>query len=199
MEPIGLFDYVRCEYPLPLPKEASEIDLPDWATFDFQVRSLILSSSNDEHQFMGIDSYNIDEEGEIYRDVVERSFEETEDGYHDIKEINNGIEKVEYTGELNITGFHMAKEHDCFMEFKFLFWKGEVKEVSLVDWKKEDNTERVKKQKELEKKLEKAYTKKNSGFRSAWNKVIKSLFLIVKYLIGVAFKIVFKLERWFSF
>ena len=199
MEPIGLFDYVRCEYPLPLPEEASEVDMPDWSTFDFQARSLVLSSSNDIDQLMGIDSYNIDEEGEIYRDVIEREFEETDDGYQDIKEVNKGIEKVEYTGELNITGFHTAKEYDYFMEFKFLFWKGEVKEVSLVDWQKEDNEERIKKQKELEKTLEKAYSKKSFGFRSAWNKVIKFLFLVVKYLIGVAFKIVFKLERWLSF
>ena len=195
---VGLFDYVRCEYPLPLPDEASEIDMPDWSEFDFQTKSFLLSADGDD-EFIAIESYCIDEEGEIYKDVVERAYEESENGFLEIKETNKGIEKVEYTGELLLSGFHVAEKYDCLMEFKALFWKGELKEIKLADWKKEDNADRIKKQKKLEAKFKEAYSKKSSGFRSVWNKIIKFPFLVLKYLIGIAFKIVYKLERWLSF
>ena len=195
---VGLFDYVRCEYPLPLPDEASEIDMPDWSEFDFQTKSFILLA-NDEDELVGIDSYSIDEEGEIYKDIVERTYGETEDGFHDVKEVNKGIEKVNYTGELYLAGLHTAEKYDCFMEFKVLFWKGELKEIKLSSWKKEDNSERVKRQEELEQQFTEAYNKRAFGFRSVWNKIIKLPFSIIKYVIGLLFKIVYKLERLISF
>jgi hypothetical protein len=193
---VGLFDFVRCEYPLPLPEEALGIDMPDWSEFDFQTKPFLRS---DEDQFMGIDTYNIDEEGEMYKDVVQRTYEEGEDGFLDVKEVNKGIERVEYTGEMHLSGLHTSGKYDYFMEFEALFWKGDLKEIKLANWEKNDNEERLKKQKELEHRFKQAYDKKSSGFRTICNKAVKLPFSIIKYLFALGYRIAHKVESWISF
>jgi len=199
INPMELFNYVKCEYPLPFPEGVSEKDLPDWSEFDFQTKSFLLSSEDDEFSFMGaMDVYNIDEEGEIYREIVKREYVETKDGYLDIKETPKGIERVDFTGELVFYGTHMAEKYDYLMEFKALFWKGELKELSRLKWEKEDSFERIKKEKELEKNFKKAQEKTSSIFRNVWNKTVKFPIFIVRYILALFLKVTFKLERWFS-
>jgi hypothetical protein len=194
----GLYDSVRCEYSLPLPDDVDQNEMPDWSEFDFQSQSFI-SSCSDESDLFEINSFNIDEEGEIYRDIVERNYNETEEGMIDFEEVHKGIEKVDHSGEVCLVGFHSYENNDYFMEFKMLFWKGELKETELLTWKKQDNTERVKAQEEMKERFKKALDKKNTGFRGVWNKIIKFPFLIVKCLISLTLSTVIRVERWLSF
>ena len=95
----GLYDSVKCEYPLPLPDDVDKNEMPDWSEFSFQTQSF-MSNCSTESEFFEVNSFNIDEEGEIYRDVVEREYDETEDGYMDLIETHKGIEKVDWMEQL---------------------------------------------------------------------------------------------------
>lgn len=194
----GLYDSVKCEYPLPLPDNVDKNEMPDWSEFEFQTQSFMSSCTN-ESEFFEVNSFNIDEEGEVYKDVIERQYDETEEGYMDLKEVHKGIEKVEHSGEVCLTGFHSHKDNDYFMEFKMLFWKGELKETELVDWKKKDNSERLKAQREMKEKFSEAISRKTTGFRGFWNKIIRIPFLILKGLFSLCLTTAYRLERWLSF
>mgnify|MGYP003676809671 CR=1 FL=1 len=122
-----------------------------------------------------------------------------EDGFLDVKEVNKGIERVEYTGEMHLSGLHTSGKYDYFMEFEALFWKGDLKEIKLANWEKNDNEERLKKQKELEHRFKQAYDKKSSGFRTICNKAVKLPFSIIKYLFALGYRIAHKVESWISF
>ena len=172
--------------------------MPDWAEFEFQTQSF-MSSCTSESEFFEVNSFSIDEEGEIYKDVVERQYNETEEGYMDLKEVHKGIEKVEHSGEVCLTGFHSHENNDYFMEFKMLFWKGQLKETELVDWKKKDNSERLKAQREMKEKFSEAISKKTTGFRGLWNKIIKIPFFILKSLLSISLTTAYRLERLRSF
>ena len=96
---MDFFDYIKCEYPLPLPEDILKEDMPDWSNFDFQTKSfLFLSASSNEHdRFMGgIDIYNIDEEGEIYKEVVERKYVESTNALLDVMGISLILNYIMY-------------------------------------------------------------------------------------------------------
>jgi len=191
------FDYVTCEYPLPLPEEEREnFEEIDWSQFEFQTNAFLLSKEGEE--FFGIDSYAIDTEGEIYKQVMDRHYEEDAHGLLDVKESFRGVERVDYTGELSFNGLHIHEKYDYFLEFKALFWKGDLKELSLADWKKEDNFDRVKAQKTLEEKFKNAQRKDAGLLKKFWNNLIKFPLMIVRYILAVLMKVSYTIERWFS-
>ena len=194
----GLYDSVKCEYPLPLPDDVDKNEMPDWSEFSFQTQSF-MSNCSTESEFFEVNSFNIDEEGEIYRDVVEREYDETEDGYMDLIETHKGIEKVEHSGEVCLAGFPSHEDNEYCMEFKMLFWNGELKETELVSWKKKDNTERVKAQQEMKEKFSEAINKKTTGFRGFWNKTVRVPFFILKGFLSLCLTTAYRLEKWLSF
>ena len=191
---MGFFNYLICEYPLPLPEEAKEIDsLPDWSEFEFQTKSLSLE---DENMFeLGV--YHLDEEGEIYRQIIDNKYVEDEEGLVQVKEIDKGIERVDFTGELIFNGLHLTEEYDYFMEFKALFWKGELKELNLSEWSKEDNVARKEAQKELKDKFERL-TEERSAPVKFWNKAVRVSVFIIQYLLSCLMKFVHKVQKWIS-
>ena len=62
------FALVKCEYPLPLPEEVSSEEMPEWSDFDFETISFSQGSLTDPfEETQSLDTYSIDEEGEIYK------------------------------------------------------------------------------------------------------------------------------------
>ena len=138
---MGMFDYVKCDYPLPLPDEALELKSPPkWEEVEFQTKSLGSM----------LDTYTIEEDGQIYKELVDREVISDEKGVLTLDETSNGIERVETTGEIDFYALHMEKSHDYWIEFKALVWKGELKEIQLKEFKKEDNSTRLKSQAQIE-------------------------------------------------
>jgi hypothetical protein len=192
------FDYLTCEYPLPLPvDEEHNLEGIDWSEFEFQTNAFLLSKDNEEELF-GIDAYSIDSDGEIYRRVVDRHYEEDSHGLLDIKEEFKGVERVNYTGELTFNGLHSHDEYDYFLEFKALFWKGDLKELLLADWKKEDNSDRVAAQKALEQKFKKALDGESSLLKRCWNKLVRIPLFLVRYVLATLMKLSYALEKLLS-
>ena len=50
-------------------------------------------------------------------------------------EIPAGIEKQDFTGEIYIGTSILGEEHDYEISFKVLFYKGDLKELDLENWK----------------------------------------------------------------
>ena len=111
-----MFDYIKCDYPLPLTEEIKR-DLPkeDWPEVNFQTKSLGCFLEN----------HSIEEDGQIYAERVRRELSEN----NEVVEINEGIEKLDWSGELFFYFDFVKEEHDILIEFKALVWKGDLKEI----------------------------------------------------------------------
>lgn len=141
-----MIDYVFCEYPLPLSSlpEGGREDLKDikWSEIKFFTSSLDSEG----------DTYTVSEDGQIYRHEVKKEIVEKENPQHsldfEVKEKENGILRIDYTGEVNFFSMVLKKDnYDYFLTFKALFWKGVLKEITVDEFEKVDS-EKV--QKELE-------------------------------------------------
>jgi hypothetical protein len=184
---MGLFDYVKSEYKLPLPQEVvDDLSDTDWDEIEFQTKSF---------DYPTLDVYEISEEGSIYMEVYNR----TGEGLLD--RTRTGIEKIDYTGELIFYTDLMSKEWDYWIEFKALFFKGELKEIELNELEKKDPKERL----EMEKLIQESFSKFVSREKSWWRKAltvvmfpVRLLLAIIKWLLGLTMKLVWKAERWIS-
>jgi len=188
-----MFDFVQCEYPLPLGDHPKELkSAPDWEEFEFQTKDLESVLNN----------YVISEDGQLY--VEEAQFElslETDKWHPFSKKEVTGIEKLDFTGEINIYGIHLDDEHDFWIELKALFWKGDLKELGLERWSKEDNTERVAFKKELDKKIKELETdSKKSWYKGkhVYTSVVRSIFHLIRRLLATIAKVTWKIEKWIS-
>lgn len=170
-----MFDYIFCDYPLPLPEEAKELKTNfakgvkapvDWSEFEFQTKD-----------FGGfLDKYTIEEDGQIYVEKINREVIELENGEMQMIEKEAGIEKIEHTGEIVFYEMHLDEKDDYWIEFKALFWKGDLKEIELLNWEKKDNTERKKREKEFTQKVSKKIKQQSSLTYKVihiYNKIIK--------------------------
>ena len=188
-----MFDYIFCDYPLPLPEEAKELKVEftkgvkssiDWSKFEFQTKD-----------FGGLlDKYTIEEDGQIYVEKIEREVIEHENGTAEITEKDMGIEKVEYTGEVVFYNLHLDEKNDYWIEFKALFWKGDLKEMELLNWEKKDNAERKEHTDDFSKKMKK--TIKQQGKLSY--KLKMKYNSIIRFIAGCGIKIFWIFQKLFT-
>ena len=112
-----------------------------------------------------------------------------------------GIEKLSYTGEFLFYGLIMGEKNDFWLEFKVLFWKGDLKEINLESWNEEDNTERVALKKVFTKALEKHKRRsKKYWFKinTVYTRFMRSIFDCTRWLLGGLIKVTWKLEKWIT-
>lgn len=145
------FNNLICEYPLPVPFdkfcEETKEDLKDvkWNELVFFTPSIVEEWANNVNGFL---NYTISEDGQLYRCITIRETVLNEDGEGVEKERNEGLERVNTTGEIAF-GVSLLKENfDYSVYFNALFFKGDLKELSLNRWEKMEN----KKRKDLTKK-----------------------------------------------
>ena len=183
-----MFDYIKCDYPLPLTDEVKE-KLPneDWSEITFQTKSLDCF----------LETYTIEEDGQIYAERKDRYIDEK--GAFQEKEI--GIEKVEYTGQLLFYFDFLQEDHDLWIEFKALVWKGDIKEIELYAFRKMDNTARL----ETQKKFQEAAEKSEQKYKKWWWKpfklwcyIVKIPLFAIRWLFGLFVRFTWTLERWFT-
>jgi len=178
---MGILNHVKCDYPLPLPEEVNEhleLQLLDWSEVEF-----FTSSDN----WSVLDNYEIEEDGVLY--VRKKNSTINEDG--SIGVIDSGLEESDFTGELLFWYAHEGKSLDYIVEFKALFWKGNLKEIECSDWKKENNANRKKLERIGERQLKRHIEKtKKWWFRalSSYRRVITSIFNIILYILNKIYK-----------
>ena len=184
---MSLFDYVKSEYKLPLPQEVLD-DLGDtnWDEVEFQTKSF---------DFPTLDAYEISEEGSIYMEVYNR----TGEGLLD--RTRTGIEKIDYTGELIFYTDLMSKKWDYWIEFKALFFKGELKEIELNELEKKDPEERLEMEKLIQENFSKFVNRENSWWTKALGVItlpVRLLLAIIKWILGFLVGMILRIERWIN-
>lgn len=188
-------DLLICEYELPLPEELSSLpEPPDWQEFEFHTFSF-KGYLDDPFVF---EKYTISEDGQIYKDKIDRQFVTGESGLIELEEKEDGIEQQEYTGELVFSGLHMGEDYDYLIEFSALFWKGDLKEINLGEYKKEDAKKRLEAQEILTSAAEEFHNKEESVFFKVYKEIILSFFWLIRWSVGLMIKLTWKLERWLT-
>ena len=122
---------IKCDYALPLSDEQLSFDSIDWGSKDFTTPSL------------DGDGYTIEEDGQIYEEILEAEHDE-ETGEVTYKD--NGIRKLEYTGEIRFNLLHVTEEEDLWVEFIAWVRKGDLKEIYLEEWAVTTNEARKKRE-----------------------------------------------------
>jgi len=185
-----MFDTITCEYPLPIPEDAKDLEFPpDWASEKFQTKSFdsILTD------------YSIEEDGQIYRNVVDREIVQSEKGGLKIEEVDQGVERVDFTGEVRFYTILLESELDHWVEFVALYCKGDLKEIELAKWEKMDNSDRVKIQFELDHQLDESVERKKKWWYKPKQKfafLVRAILFLIRWPIGLIARLTWKIERW---
>ena len=110
---MGMFDDLRCEYPLPL---------RDGVTRNFQTKSLDCM----------MDRYEIRADGTLWREVYEIKYQSdpTATGGYRLPRVSAGWEPITMTGEVR---FYAPEEHDQWIEFSTYFVKGMLKHLETIE------------------------------------------------------------------
>tara|TARA_Y100000310_G_C20483278_1_gene715718 strand:+ start:167 stop:754 length:588 start_codon:yes stop_codon:yes gene_type:complete len=188
---MSLFDTIKCDYALPLPdftkEDMEELGKIDWTEQEFQTKSLDNLMS----------TYSIEEDGRMY--VEKNEFIEDSDSDTGFSSKSLGIERVDYTGEIEFYNILMGKNYDYWIEFKALFWKGDLKEMDLVKFDKENNEERVKAQRDFQKEINNFQDKKHKWWFSLYALYRRCLSGVMRAFRWLAEKVAhasWVIERW---
>ena len=187
---MGLFDTVICDYPLPLPDFTGE-ELEDINSSDKGVSSFQEVEWQTKDMGNMLDVYSIEDDGQIYLRNTE--WIQDEDG---VKPEEGELQKYERTAEINFYQMFMGKEWDHWLEFKATVWKGELKELDLVEYRKEDNSDRVEIQEQM---MEQIKEKTSRGkLYKAYKYIVSTPLNIIRVILGFMIGATMKIERWLT-
>ena len=93
----------------------------------------------------------------------------------------------------------MGEKNDHWLEFKATVWKGDLKELEMTEYKKEDNSERKKYQREIKEQIEKLESQENKWYAkpyAVYRFCLTNPLRLLRYLIGWTVNLTWKIERW---
>ena len=182
-----MFDTIKCEYELPLPENLAECSGIDWKEVEFQTKAFGGGWGG------ALDSYSIEEDGQLYLNKVIRAI--TEEG---LTETPDGVERQDYTGELEFYTLILKEEKDYWVEFKVIYYKGDLKEIALTEWKPQENRER-KTQAEKFSKMVKYWKEKEKKWWFKFYKIylffVKGIFSVVRWTGESIIRVAIWIER----
>jgi hypothetical protein len=156
---MGMFDYIRCDYPIPVSKEMLEWDL-DMQNMEYQTKDL--------DNFM--EEYFINPEGELYYTHHEREWVDDDDaflkGYFKI--VKSEVRPANYHGTMEFycyedLGPKDGKHYSISADYEAKFTDNKLVHIELIEQRIEDTTEYVlmceEKDREYEIKKSKWYNK----------------------------------------
>ena len=131
-------------------------------------------------------------------DSLMREYEITEEGSIYVRGEDGGIEKLSYTGEIDFNTLISLSDKDCELDFKALFFKGELKSLTLENLKETEQAPRV----EAQEKLMKLITKKEEAKKKWWyktyliyTKVVVFVFTCVRWFLGLFIKLCWMIQN----
>ncbi len=140
---MGMFDDIRCEYPLPLPEHQGEMAGTDWSKEGFQTKDL----------GEGMGGYCIHADGTLWL-VSGRWFADDPEGE---------IFQKDFYGTVEFYGSFNGQKNDYRFEWVATFADGKLNDLRLREWLLEDNTKRLRE--EAERAAKQARTDR---FRKTW-------------------------------
>jgi hypothetical protein len=120
---MGMFDDIRCEYPLPLPIDQGELAGKDWSKHGFQTKDL----------GKGMDGYCIRADGTLWI-VRGRWLGDDREGENFLKG---------FFGTVEFYGFIYGRKNDYSIEWEAKFAEGKLADLRLKEWRSEDNSGRL--------------------------------------------------------
>jgi len=188
-----MFDYLKCEYPLVIPEALKEDEGFDIEKLEFQTYSFPPSC---------MDEYEITEDGQLYKWEIERRVEKNgKDNQLELREIKKDLTKEDYTGEVTFSSLYLGEKIDYFMEYKAVFWKGDLKELNLENVEEEDSSVRKKAQKKLNNYVSNLEKKKNKWWFPLTNvlrKVVMFINFLIRWVLGKLVQLTWKVDRWIN-
>lgn len=119
-------------------------------------------------------------------------YEITSDGAIYVTEEDGGIEKLDYTGEIEFNTLVLLENKDCEVAFKALFYKGELKNLSLEDLKETDPAPRLEAQEKLMQVIESREDKQKKWWfkiYSFYSKCVIFVFTLIRWILGGIIKL----------
>jgi hypothetical protein len=198
---MGIVSKLICEHPLPIPwedfseEERSRFEEVKWGELDFYTSSFYDIDGED----LEVSSYTISEDGQFYRNKKEIKFTQKEGEPYQVEEIDKGIELQEFTGEIYFSAELYGEKSDHVATFKSLFFKGDLKELELESWDREDSGKRKKAQAQIVKRAKQELSKKKS-FKYLAQQPFKVIIYLtvsaIKWIMFKVFTLCVYLERW---
>mgnify|MGYP003133371661 FL=1 len=189
---------IICEYPLPFEKFIDQEQDEDFSGIEWDELAFDTFSFFNDNEFQK-SSYLISEDGLFYEHVFNVELCRNENDELFPKEIDAGLTRQEFTGEITFGTEIFGKDYDYEIIFQALFFKGELKELNLDSFEKKDNLKRKEIAKKLHDELRKENKKKRSPFYlfiSAAKFTVGCLIEIPKWILYKVFSIIIKLELW---
>jgi len=193
---MDMVNKIICEKSLPIPwenfseEEKNFFNDVKWDEMDFYTSSF-LEYGIEANTFP---TYTITEDGQFYKSLTKVIPKKDKEGNVVYDEIPSGIEKQDFTGEIDFGAAILGEEYDYEMSFRVLFYKGDLKEFELENWDRRSNEERKRLSKELAKKFVDHANEKPSFL----NWVLLNFTHLIKLTLFWAFRIIVKIEMWIS-
>ena len=130
--------------------------------------------------------FTVTEDGQLYKNKTEVKLKQSPNGEIVRDEIDAGIERMDFTGEIYFGTEFFGKDYDYAITFMVLFYKGDLKELELEKWDKKSNEKRKEAQENLRREFEKINNnKKKYWYQTAF--VIKLIISRILDLVGWVF------------
>lgn len=187
-----MINYLHCEYPLPFSSgqfsQVKDLDV-DWAEMEFQTKSLLRIGEP-------FDKFTISEDGQIYKQSISEDFfydPENECNIQNFTTPEYGqLERVDdFSGEIRFYGMHMTDSFDMWMEFVVFFKKGEMVDIFVTDWKKEDNAERI----IAQEKIGEIFSDFKKRKDSTWYKIVSIYKGIMNFIFNLILNFIFFIKK----
>ena len=194
---MGVISKLFCEHPLPLPlgdlteKEKKRFKKTKWDELEFFTSSFFDIDSGP----LDVSIYTISEDGQFYRNNIEFEFTEEKGA----KEIDKGIERQDFTGEILFGTEILGEETDYEISFVALIFKGDLKELNINEWKKRSSEKRKKAIAELSARVKEEQAKRKSLWSTItrpFKKVFCFIISMIKWVLFLVFNLVVKIEMW---
>jgi len=164
---MGLFDYIVCEYKLPMTESLLELSKDKLQNETYQTKDLICCMS----------TYKIKEDGYLW--IVKNEYEykkgnpNSDSIFGQMGQMNvvkSWEEKTEHTGEVNFYSSFIENEYenDYFVEYKALFFKGKLVELNLIKFEVKSNKERIERWNKIQKDWKAAEDFINKWYIKLW-------------------------------
>lgn len=192
---MSFFDHIICEYKLPLPKISEEFKEEVGKTVWGE---LIFETVN----FEGVgDTYTISEDGRIYKRLVENKFvkdKKSPSGFS-LEKKDLGLERMEHTGAVEFYSAFLGEKKDFWFHYKALFWKGDLKEIEIQEYKEIDNFARLEVQGTMQREADSIIVRKSKWWYPIWScikKIFFSLFSVIKWLLIKLIECMLEIENY---
>jgi hypothetical protein len=127
---MGMFDDIKCEYPLPLPETPGELAGRNWRDNVFQTKDFDCL----------MDAYCIREDGTLWQQTY--IWETTRKG-RPCRKPADWQPRVSHTGAVYFYNLINGNQADYWVEWVAVFISGKVSELKLERWEQNDNRARL--------------------------------------------------------